>query len=79
MALLTFACVVVFSVFLSLKGHRKGELTVFTGNTGVGKTTFLSQLSVDLAQQGVNTLWGSFEVKNVNLIRKMLAQYSGER
>jgi len=42
----------------------------------VGKTTFLSQLSLDLAQQGVNTLWGSFEVKNVNLIRKMLGQFA---
>ncbi|XP_059517106.1 twinkle mtDNA helicase isoform X2 [Myotis daubentonii] len=27
-----------------LKGHRKGELTVFTGPTGSGKTTFIKQL-----------------------------------
>uniref|UniRef100_A0A7N8XSM3 Twinkle mtDNA helicase n=1 Tax=Mastacembelus armatus TaxID=205130 RepID=A0A7N8XSM3_9TELE len=26
-----------------LKGHRKGELTVFTGPTGSGKTTFISE------------------------------------
>ena len=36
-----------------LKGHRRGELTVFTGPTGAGKTTFISDYSVDLAMQGV--------------------------
>lgn len=35
-----------------LKGFRKGEMTVLTGPTGAGKTTFLSQLSIDLAAQG---------------------------
>jgi ABC-type multidrug transport system ATPase subunit len=37
-----------------LKGHRRGELTVFTGPTGSGKTTFISDYSVDLAMQGVS-------------------------
>jgi twinkle protein len=37
-------------------GHRKGELTVFTGPTGVGKTTLLSQLSLDFATQGTAPL-----------------------
>ena len=36
-----------------LKGHRRGELTVFTGPTGTGKTTFMSDYSLDLAMQGV--------------------------
>ena len=36
-----------------LKGHRRGELTVFTGPTGSGKTTFISDYSLDLALQGV--------------------------
>lgn len=31
----------------TVKGFRKGELTVLTGATGSGKTTFLSQLSID--------------------------------
>uniref|UniRef100_A0A672MCU1 Twinkle protein, mitochondrial-like n=1 Tax=Sinocyclocheilus grahami TaxID=75366 RepID=A0A672MCU1_SINGR len=48
-----------------LKGHRKGELTVFTGPTGSGKTTFISECALDLCMQGVNTLWGSFEINNV--------------
>ncbi|KAL6068923.1 Twinkle protein, mitochondrial [Balamuthia mandrillaris] len=59
-----------------LKGHRKGELTIFTGHTGIGKTTFLSQLSLDFAAQGVPTLWGSFEIKNTILLKKMLQQYT---
>jgi twinkle protein len=37
-----------------VKGHRAGELTVLTGPTGCGKTTFLSEYSLDLCIQGVN-------------------------
>jgi len=58
-----------------IKGHRPGEMTVFTGATGVGKTSFLSQLSLDYAMQGVKTLWGSFEIRHVVLARKMMTQY----
>jgi len=58
-----------------IKGFRRGEMTVMTGPTGSGKTTFLSQLSLDLAEQGVNTLWGSFEIKNQRLLKKLLHQY----
>lgn len=41
-----------------------------------GKTTVLSQLSLDYCSQGVNTLWGSFEIKNTKLARTMLAQFA---
>ena len=58
------------------KGFRKGELTVLTGSTGSGKTTFLSQISLDFCMQGVPTLWGSFEIKNEILLKKLLMQYS---
>ena len=34
-----------------LKGLRMGELTVLTGETGSGKTTFLTQLSLDFITQ----------------------------
>jgi hypothetical protein len=60
-----------------LKGHRRGELTVFTGPTGAGKTTFLSEYSLDLCGQDVRTLWGSFEIRNVRLAKMMLQQFSG--
>ncbi|XP_013387499.1 twinkle protein, mitochondrial-like [Lingula anatina] len=59
-----------------LKGHRRGELTIVTGPTGSGKTTFISELSLDLCIQGVNTLWGSFEIKNVRLMKTMLIQFA---
>ena len=59
-----------------LKGHRRGELTVFTGQTGSGKTTFLCELSLDLMMQGVSTLWGSFEINNVKLLRTLMTQFA---
>lgn len=62
-----------------LGGHRLGELTVITGATGTGKTTFMSELSLDLCMSGVKTLWGSFEVKNTRLVKTMLHQFSGLR
>ncbi|EJK47953.1 hypothetical protein THAOC_33293 [Thalassiosira oceanica] len=43
--------------------------------TGSGKTTFLGQTSLDLVEQGVNVLWGSFEIKNTRLMKKLLQQY----
>ncbi|XP_058833072.1 mitochondrial DNA helicase [Topomyia yanbarensis] len=60
-----------------LKGHRKGELTVLTGPTGCGKTTFMSDYSLDLALQGVSTLWGSFEIRNTRLASTLLRQLAG--
>lgn len=60
-----------------LKGHRKGELTVLTGPTGCGKTTFMSEYSLDLAIQGVTTLWGSFEIRNTRLASTLLRQLAG--
>ncbi|XP_078499772.1 twinkle mtDNA helicase [Lissotriton helveticus] len=62
-----------------LKGHRKGELTIFTGPTGSGKTTFISEYALDLCIQGVNTLWGSFEINNVRLAKIMLTQFALQR
>lgn len=61
-----------------LKGHRKGELTILTGPTGSGKTTFMSDYSLDLAMQGVNTLWGSFEIRNTRLASTLLRQFAGK-
>jgi len=56
----------------TLKGLRKGEFTLITGASGSGKTTFLSQLSIDFLSQGVPTLWGSFEIKNQILAQSMV-------
>jgi energy-coupling factor transporter ATP-binding protein EcfA2 len=59
-----------------IKGHRRGELTILTGGTGVGKTTLLTQMSLELASQGVNTLWGSFEIRNPRLVKTLMKQYA---
>jgi len=66
------------SVNTLLKGHRPGELTIVTGLTGIGKTTILSQLSLDYCLQGVRTLWGSFELGLPKLVKKMLCQFANK-
>lgn len=59
-----------------MKGFRRGEMTILTGPTGSGKTTLLGQLSLDFVEQGINTLWGSFETKNTRLMQKLLQQFA---
>ncbi|VUZ48498.1 unnamed protein product [Hymenolepis diminuta] len=61
-----------------LKGFRSREMTVLSGKTGVGKTTFACEYSLDLAEQGVRTLWGSFEMPLPRICRTLLHQYAGE-
>ena len=36
---------------------------MISGHTGKGKTTWLSEYSIDLGLAGVKTLWGSFELR----------------
>ncbi|GMT05372.1 hypothetical protein PENTCL1PPCAC_27546, partial [Pristionchus entomophagus] len=60
-----------------LVGFRSGELTVLTGATGVGKTTFLCEYALDLFSQGVRTLFCSFEMSDEHILRWMLVQYAG--
>ena len=55
-----------------LQGLRMGEFSLVTGATGSGKTTFLSQLSLDFLEQGVPMLWGSFEIKNEVFLETMV-------
>ena len=58
-----------------LQPVRPGELTIMTGHTGVGKTTFLSQISLDYAMQGMRTLWASLEIPYDRLASRMLQQF----
>lgn len=53
-----------------------GEFSLVTGATGSGKTTFLSQLSLDFLEQGVPMLWGSFEIKNEVFLETMVRQFN---
>lgn len=36
----------------------------------------MGQVSLDLAEQGSNVLWGSFEIKNTRLLHKLLKQFA---
>jgi twinkle protein len=47
-----------------VKGVRMGELTIMSGPTGSGKTTFLTQMTLDLCKKDITVLWGSFEIRN---------------
>lgn len=58
-----------------LGGFRPGELTLVSGPTGSGKTTLVSQLSLDLCMNGVPTLFGSFEIQVPRLQRILLSQF----
>ncbi|KAJ1824705.1 hypothetical protein GGH91_000888 [Coemansia sp. RSA 2671] len=60
----------------SFKGLRPGELTILSGATGSGKTTVISQMSLDFCKSGVSTLWGSFEIPNVRLATRMMSQFA---
>ncbi|XP_018644034.1 hypothetical protein Smp_177240 [Schistosoma mansoni] len=73
---------VPFSRFTELnriiKGFRTQEMTILSGNTGVGKTTFMCEYSLDLAEQGVPTLWGSFEMPLRKVCKTLIQQFAGE-
>nr|CDJ84110.1 Twinkle protein [Haemonchus contortus] len=60
-----------------LLGLRPGELTVITGGTGSGKTTFLCEYTLDLFTQGVRTIFCSFEMPEEKILKWMLVQYAG--
>ena len=52
---------------------RKGEVTILTGSSGSGKTTFLSQVLMNIMQT-TNVLVASMEMKPVLQIAKMIQQ-----
>ena len=61
-----------------LGGIRDSEVTVFTGDTGSGKTTFCLNLVEDLVLKGVPCLVASTEMSPRKLIAKMFSVHSGK-
>uniref|UniRef100_A0A183EQ95 SF4 helicase domain-containing protein n=1 Tax=Gongylonema pulchrum TaxID=637853 RepID=A0A183EQ95_9BILA len=59
-----------------LRGFRPGEMTVITGGTGFGKTTFVCEYALDLLIQGVRTLFCSFEMPDEKILKWMLVQFA---
>jgi archaellum biogenesis ATPase FlaH len=51
-------------------GVREGDLIVVTGLSGHGKTTFVQNITVNLAQRALMPLWFSYEVLLDNLYAK---------
>ncbi len=51
-----------------------GELTIFSGSSGAGKTTFLMQMGLDLVQQGHKILIASLEQQPDQYLKKMIIQ-----
>ena len=59
-------------------GWRVSEVTVVTGGTGVGKTTFSSQAALYQASQGRGVLYCPFEIGPVRQLKKWVRQLSTE-
>lgn len=60
-----------------LKGWRPSELTVWTGFSGSGKSTFISQEIIHLLKQGKKVCVGSFEMSPERYLWWMINQYYG--
>lgn len=54
-----------------MQGLRKGEVTVITADTGVGKTTFCMQLMVNCAMQNIPVWINSWEMRPETSMRKL--------
>lgn len=54
-----------------LQGLRPGELTIITADTGVGKTTFCTQLLINCAMQEIRVWINSWEMKPETILRKI--------
>jgi len=54
-----------------LQGFEMGELIVFTGPTGEGKTTLTMTITKNLASKNINCLWFTFEVTPRQFLKKI--------
>lgn len=52
------------------EGFREGELVVLSGKTGEGKTTMSSTLTYDMALEGVQSLWFTYEISPRQFLKK---------
>lgn len=60
-----------------LGGLRPGELTIVTGETSSGKTTWTANLNFNLTKKGYPVLAASFEMKPVTVLKKMVQMEKG--
>jgi len=60
-----------------LGGFRPNELSILTGETASGKTTFAAHLGFRFAKTGYPVLIASFEMKPPTILRKMVQMEAG--
>jgi len=59
-----------------LKGWREGEVTVWSGQNGAGKSTMLNQVFIDLARKNIGTCIYSGEMPPPRYLRWAVMQYT---
>jgi twinkle protein len=62
-----------------LGGWRQSELTIWSGQSGSGKSTILNQHIISLVKRDVNVCIASLEMPPVRYLRWMLLQYTGRQ
>jgi len=58
--------------------YRTGEMTVYAGMNGHGKSQVTAQIAMHLMKQGEKVCMASFEMKPKRSIYRMIRQFSGE-
>lgn len=58
--------------------YRSGEVTLYAGSNGGGKSLVTGQVALDLIRQGAKVCIASFEMKPKRTLYRMLRQFSGE-
>jgi len=61
-----------------IQGWRKGEITVWSGRNGSGKSTILNQVCLSLASQKLKTCIASLELRPPRYLKWMVCQATGK-
>jgi twinkle protein len=59
-------------------GFRPGEVTLYAGGNGGGKSMITGQIALSLIKQGQKVMIASFEMKPKRTLTRMLRQFAGE-
>jgi twinkle protein len=59
-------------------GFRAGEVTLYAGGNGGGKSMVTGQIALHLIKQGQKVMIASFEMKPKRTLTRMLRQFAGE-
>lgn len=71
-------CSMPWEKTVSSFNYRQGEVTVYAGQNGGGKSLITGQVALGLIKQGHKVCIASFEMKPVRSLSRMLRQFAGE-